>query len=233
MRRGRKMRRPSQKGIALLIAIFVLLLISVVAIALLVSSGTETALGANYRSSSTVYYGALAGLEEARGRLLPKNPDYFGLHVPALVYGTTLPRGQAIYVVNRLPSETIVPWDSSDKYYDNEYHSEFGVSASNNSSVSSVWDNSPGGIPGPVYKWVRINAATEVSLHLDVNQDGAYDPTTLLFYDPAHVDYKGNPWPSLIVNSSPRPPPPRHSKSPPSPSCPTAARKSFNILLPP
>ena len=69
---------PFQDGIALLIAIFVLLLISVVAIALLVSSGTETALGANYRTSSTVYYAAIAGLEEARGRLLPKNPNYFG-----------------------------------------------------------------------------------------------------------------------------------------------------------
>lgn len=203
MKHDRKMRRRSQKGIALLIAIFVLLLISVVAIALLVSSGTETALGANYRSSSTVYYGALAGLEEARGRLLPKNPNYFGLSVPALVNATTLPLGQAIYVVNRLPSETIVPWDPSDPYYDNEYQSEFGVAASSNSSVSSVWDNSPGGIPGPVYKWVRINAATEVSLHLDVNQDGAFDPTTLLFYDPANVDFNGNPWPSLIVNSSP------------------------------
>jgi hypothetical protein len=203
MRQDRKMRRRSQEGIALLIAIFVLLLISVVAIALLVSSGTETALGANYRSSSTVYYGALAGLEEARGRLLPRNPNYLGLTVPALVNGTTLPWGQAIYLVNRLPSETIVPWDPSDPYYDKEYQSEFGVSASPNSSVSSVWDNSPGGIPGPVYKWVRINAATEVSLHLDVNQDGNFDPNTLLFYDPAHIDFNGNPWPSLIVNSSP------------------------------
>ena len=78
MKKERNTRRPSESGIALLIAIFVLLLISVVAIGLLVSSGTETALGANYRTSSTVYYAAIAGLEEARGRLLPKNPNYFG-----------------------------------------------------------------------------------------------------------------------------------------------------------
>jgi len=199
MRQGHKARRRSERGIALLIAIFVLLLVSVVAIALLVSSGTETALGANYRSSSTVYYGALAGLEEARGRLLPKNPNYFGLTTPALVYGTTLPLGQAVYVVNQLPGETIVPWDPSDKYYDREYQNEFGVAASSNSPVNSVWNNSPGGIPGPVYKWVRINAATEQSLYIDVNQDGTFDNTTALFYDPANPDYSGNPWPSLIV----------------------------------
>ncbi|MGB6667547.1 MAG: hypothetical protein WBE73_04325 [Candidatus Acidiferrum sp.] len=198
MKKDRKTRRRSEQGIALLIAIFVLLLVSVVAIALLVSSGTETALGANYRSSSTVYYAALAGLEEARGRLLPKNPNYFGASVPALASGTTLPLGQAIYVLNQLPGETITPWDSSDKYYDNEYASEFGVSASSNLPVLSVWNNSPGGIPGPPFKWVRINAVTEKAVYLDVNGNGTWDAQAL-FYDPANVDYKRNAWPSMVV----------------------------------
>ena len=39
--------RKSEEGIALLISIFVLLLISVVAISLIVSSGTESALAGN------------------------------------------------------------------------------------------------------------------------------------------------------------------------------------------
>src|SRR5580704_4145481 len=126
MKRERKTCRRSQDGIALLIAIFVLMLISVVAIALLVSSGTETALGVNYRSSSTVYYAALAGLEEARGRLLPKDPNYFGLTVPELVLGTTVPLGRTFYVVNGLQGEVVAPWDSSNIYYDKEYKAEFG-----------------------------------------------------------------------------------------------------------
>src|SRR5882672_12045746 len=71
----RKQRRES--GIALLISIFVLLLISVVAIALIVSAGTESALAGNYRSSTGVYYAALAGLEEGRGRLLDRDPNSF------------------------------------------------------------------------------------------------------------------------------------------------------------
>jgi len=61
----------------LLISIFVLLLISVIAIALIVSSGTESALAGNYRSATSVYYAALAGLEEGRGRLLGKNTTSF------------------------------------------------------------------------------------------------------------------------------------------------------------
>lgn len=197
-------RRRSEQGIALLIAIFVLLLISVVAIALLVSSGTETALGANYRSSSTVYYAALAGLEEARGRLLPKNPNYFGASVISPT--TSFPLGQTLYVINRgsSPLENIAPWDSSNSYYDKEYYSEFNqqASAATWQSVNSVWDNNAQGIPGPVYKWVRINAATEQSLYTDVDQDGTIDATPALYFDPAHV-----PLPSLIAPTTPPVPP--------------------------
>ncbi|MHB8499982.1 MAG: pilus assembly PilX family protein [Candidatus Acidiferrales bacterium] len=205
MKKDRKTRRRSEDGIALLIAIFVLLLISVVAIALLVSSGTETALGANYRSSSRVYFAALAGLEEARGRLLPlpKNPNSF---VPSVISATApLPLGQTIYMINRLPGESIAPWDSSNKYYDNEYQSEFGVAASSAAwqSVYSVWDNNVQGIPGPLFKWVRINAVTDTSLHTEINYSTGYHPGTAVYYDPAHVDSGGNPWPSLIVNPSP------------------------------
>ena len=45
-----------EAGIALLISIFILLLISVVAIALIVASGTESSLAGNYRSADE-YFG--------------------------------------------------------------------------------------------------------------------------------------------------------------------------------
>ena len=61
-------RRNQEAGVALLIAIFALMLISVVAISLIVSAGTESALSGNYRSSTSAYYAATAGLEEGRGR---------------------------------------------------------------------------------------------------------------------------------------------------------------------
>jgi hypothetical protein len=198
MKKDRKTRR-SESGIALLIAIFVLLLISVVAIALLVSSGTETALGTNYRTSSTVYYAAMAGLEEARGRLLPKNPTYFGASIISPT--TTFPLTQTLYVINRLPGDNIVPWDPSNTYYDNEYQTEFGTPASGASyqSQPSVWDNNAQSIPGPIYKWVRINAATEQSIFTQVNASGSYSNSPALFFDPAHVNNSGNSWPSVVV----------------------------------
>src|SRR5580704_12049433 len=207
MKKDCKTRRRPENGIALLIAIFVLLLISVVAIALLVSSGTETALGANYRSSSTVYYAAIAGLEEARGRLLPKNPNYFDNADPSFIPAAPapLPLGQTRYATNRLTGETIHPWDPSNPYYDNEYGAEaYPLTAATATwqSVNSVWDNNIQGIPGPIYKWVRINAATEQSLFLQVNANGSsYDNSTPIYYDPFRV-ISGNPWPSLVVGQT-------------------------------
>jgi hypothetical protein len=169
---------------------------------LLVSSGTETALGANYRTSSTVYYAAIAGLEEARGRLLPKNPSYFGAaNIPA-----PFPIGQTVYVLNRLSGENIVPWDPSNPYYDNEYGTEaypLSAASAGIQPVYSIWDYSYGlSIPGPTYKWVRINAATEQSLFLQVNASGSYDNSTPIYYDPFHL-HSGSPWPSLVVGSTP------------------------------
>src|SRR5713226_3730523 len=88
----------SERGVALLIAVFALLLISGVAISLIVMSGTESAINANYRGSTQAFYAAHAGLEEARGRLWRSHPNAFGSFVVAL--GGTLPVGAVRYVLN-------------------------------------------------------------------------------------------------------------------------------------
>ena len=114
----------SEAGIALLISIFILLLISVVAIALIVSSGTESALAGNYRSSTGVYYAALSGLEEARGRLLVKNPDSFKNTTASFLpspSGTPFAIGSPVYVINPAGGETVAPWDLSSTYPDTEF----------------------------------------------------------------------------------------------------------------
>ncbi len=65
----RKANTKSERGVALFIAIFVLLLISVVALGLMLMAGTESALNSNYKSSVQAFYDAKAGAEEARGRM--------------------------------------------------------------------------------------------------------------------------------------------------------------------
>jgi hypothetical protein len=194
--------KQREEGIALLISIFILLLISVVAIALIVSSGTETALTGNYRSSTGVYYSALAGLEEARSRLQSKDPNYFGTTSPGFLPspGTPLAMGSPVYVINPLPAEVVAPWDSTSTYPDNQYNQEFlssGFALPNPSpSTPSVWDSSPlNGLsfPGPLYKWVRINAVSEKSLNLLVapSYSAPYDPTTPVYYDGTRLNISG------------------------------------------
>src|SRR6202040_2780018 len=104
--------RRTEEGIALLISIFILLLISVVAIALIISSGTESSLAGNYRSSTGVYYAALSGIEEARGRLSFGDPKSFRASIwtppsnSALIpLSGSLPIGTVGYVLNPGPTD--------------------------------------------------------------------------------------------------------------------------------
>jgi hypothetical protein len=184
-------KRRSETGIALLIAIFILLLIGVVAIALIVSSSTETALAGNYRSSTNVYYAAVAGLEEARARLRSNNPNSFNNTAPGFLppSGTPLAACAPVYVINPVGGEAVTPWDSASTYPDNEFGQEFGgiCGAPPNPSptTASVWNRSPlNGLPfpGPFYKWVRINAVTEQSLNLDTYPYNGID-SNLIYYD--------------------------------------------------
>jgi len=177
-----------QAGIALLISIFILLLISVVAIALMVASGTESAMAGNYRTATGVYYAALAGLEEARGRLLSRNPTSFKNTAPTLI-PTPLPVGQPVYIINPVAGENVAPWDRASNYPDAEFNPEFLSSgfALPNPSPSTNSVSTVAGIQGPSFKWVRINAVSEQWLHQGLGQDVApFDGTidsTPLFYD--------------------------------------------------
>ena len=182
-----------ESGIALLIAIFVLLLISVVGIALIVSSGTESALAGNYRSATGVYYASLAGLEEARGRLLAKNPNSFLKTGPPNFLpppGTQWDIGYVRYILNPGPADAA---DTRTANPDTEYDSEFAptntLANANVLTTQSVWNVAPLNalpVPGPLYKWVRINAVSEVSLKRQVAPFGdghTPDPAKPIYYD--------------------------------------------------
>jgi hypothetical protein len=203
-----------ESGAALLIAIFALLLISVVAIALVVSQGTDSSLAGNYRASTGAYYAGVAGLEEARGRLLWKNPDYINKtnSYPNLLNGSGVPTWsltQVLYITNPASGETVDPTSASPANYpDTEFGLEFsfglgGAAVQQIASVSTV-----AGLAGPTYKWVRINPVTESALKIDVDGNGVQDSSAVLFYDPAHVDPStGKPAPSLVVPPGPTSPP--------------------------
>jgi hypothetical protein len=116
-----------ERGIALLLTIFGLLLITAVAMAMLYSSDSETAISVNYRDKEAGTYAALSGLQEARDRLQPLTGDLAtGGLVPTALPGPA--NGQVLYLVNPGPGETVAtvaPWKATiggnpNPYFDKE-----------------------------------------------------------------------------------------------------------------
>src|SRR5882724_10493127 len=167
--------KKSESGVALLIAIFVLMLISVIAISLIAASGSESSLAGNYRSAANTFLASSAGLEEARGRMLSSNSDFFNKTVAGFMPAAgPLALGQVRYIVNPAQGE---PAGSAllGLYPDTQYQQEFGAApvGANTQYIPSVSTVNVGGINyyGPPFKWVRINAMTESAIKTDVNWD--------------------------------------------------------------
>src|SRR5436309_12660214 len=59
----------NQSGVAMIIALFALLLLSVVGLGMMYSTNMETSINGNFRDKQTAFYAAMAGLQEARDRL--------------------------------------------------------------------------------------------------------------------------------------------------------------------
>jgi hypothetical protein len=132
---GRKQmhRRREQRGVALVLTIFGLLLLTGIAVAMMFSSDSETMIAVNYRDKNGATYAALSGLQEARDRLQPLNsgpdalsgfPSPLGPGPAALGPGPTalptLGNNQVLYLINPANGELVQPWNAANKYFDTE-----------------------------------------------------------------------------------------------------------------
>jgi hypothetical protein len=172
----------SERGIALFMAVFALMLLSAIAAGFMYLANTETAVNSNYRSSQQAYFAARAGIEEARARLLPGNANSIA---PPTALPTTA-NGQVVYMVNPAGAEVVQPWRvptpaQPNPYFDNTLCQAqmaglgnfetpaAGVRCSavpagtawyRNPAPTSVFPSGPnadvGGISAQPYKWVRI-----------------------------------------------------------------------------
>lgn len=171
----------NERGIALIIALFALLLLSAIGLAMMYSSTTETSVNANFRDKQTAAYASMSGALEARDRLQPLNGD---IAAPTGTPSTSL--ANVIYIVNPLAGESVQPWNYNNKYADTELCQEnilglsgtTGVPCSGSSSLpsGSAWytsidDSSSGSYAAAfaaykqstplAYKWTRITLKTD------------------------------------------------------------------------
>ena len=77
-------RSKGERGVALIAALFALMLISALALAMVFSTTTESAVNANFKDSEVAEYAAHAGIQEGRERLIANTAagsDYLNLAV--------------------------------------------------------------------------------------------------------------------------------------------------------
>lgn len=147
-----------------MIAIFSLMLISVIATSLILTAGTQTAVRSNYKSAMHAFYDAKAGLEEARGRLWTGNPNTIANCV--FPGNANMPIGRVCYITNPANGETVDPTvlDPSNPYADFEYKDEWQHDVTADDVQPFIASVSPvGNIAGPLYKWVRITPRSGLS----------------------------------------------------------------------
>ena len=130
-------RKNKQRGVALVLAIFTLMLISVVGTALILMAGTESAMKMNYKSAMHAFYDAKAGVEEGRGRLWNGNPNGISNCVfPAP--GAMMPLNQVCYIINPSNGEVVDPTNPANPYFDSEYQQEFPAAFTGPPSMTPV-----------------------------------------------------------------------------------------------
>jgi Tfp pilus assembly protein PilX len=119
-RKVRNKRRNRESGMALLIALLALLLVSAIGMGMMYMSSTETSINANYRDTQQAFFAMRGGLEEMRDRMRSNAPS--GITLP-----TSMPSsgaaGSIIYITNPTGSETVDPvtYSTTNNYFDDEF----------------------------------------------------------------------------------------------------------------
>lgn len=163
--------RNKERGIALLIALMALFLISDIGLGMIYMANTETSINSNYRDEQQAFFTMRGGLEEMRDRIRGNAPSPITLPAVMPSSGTA---GSIVYILNPGASETVNPTTATNQYFDDEFcHESFttltltnpgtgvpcgSAGAPPSGAVTTVASVMPytGTSSSLKYKWVRI-----------------------------------------------------------------------------
>jgi Tfp pilus assembly protein PilX len=164
-------KRKNERGVALMVALFALLLLGAIAMAMTFMADTETAINFNYRDSQVAYFGAQAGLEEARDRLRINGPvvdwnaDGTSDAITPMTQLPTLTNGAVFYITN--PDEIdgangVQPWNVNNAYFDEELcHEQFsGLAMSTPPAANVPCPKTSAGIPAGTAWYTEFASAS-------------------------------------------------------------------------
>ncbi len=168
-----------ERGVALLIALLALLLISAVGLGMVYMSSTETSVNSNYKDTQSAFFSMRGGLEEMRDRMRSNSvPPSPALTVPLVPPATAMPgtANSIVYITNPSGAADVVdPKTFGNAYFDDEFcHESFagsGVAYSAPGTPCTAAGAPPAGSVAPYvasmsqytntaaslkYKWARI-----------------------------------------------------------------------------
>ena len=139
-------KKKHERGIALFMSLVILLLLSALAISLVYMANTDSFVSANYRSQQALYFGAKAGVEEGRNRLMTANaattivsPPCAGVScLPAIpVIPSDTNRG-ILYILGGSNPGAVTPWVANTIYTDDELcHNAYNLTNVNGANAHS------------------------------------------------------------------------------------------------
>jgi Tfp pilus assembly protein PilX len=155
--------RASERGVALIVALLTLLLISAILMGMIVASSSETNISTNFRDEQTAFFAARAGIEEIRDRMRPSATTTLATTAYFTAATTPLPGAVngVLYVTNPTGGETVAPWlTTGTNYPDDEICKEVtcvgGVPAGAWTLPAQSASATYAATPVLNWKWVRI-----------------------------------------------------------------------------
>jgi Tfp pilus assembly protein PilX len=161
-----KKRNTPEDGIALIVALLMLLLITAALMGMIMMSNTETNVSANFRDEQTAFFASKAGIEEVRDRMRSSATNSLSGFLPT----TALPGAPngILYITNPAAGETVTPWTttgSANTYPDDEICKELlpcGVNLTAGTWTSQSASTTYAATPILPWKWVRVMAKANI-----------------------------------------------------------------------
>lgn len=179
-----------ERGVALIVCLFALLLLTALGLGLIYMADTETEINSNFRDSQRAYFAAEAGLQSVRERLMPTSAT--AIAPPPVLPATSSPNG-VIYVLNytsSVPKSAIQPWNVGNTYFDTELcHENFPdllltntgantpcAAAPSGAYYSTLDSTSPflGADSNLSWRWVRITEKVNSSAVPDTSLSASF-----------------------------------------------------------
>jgi hypothetical protein len=183
--------RTRERGIALVVCMLGLLLLTGLAVGLLYMTDSETEGNNNFRNSNQAYFAAMAGLQNVRERLTLADTAPHLLAGPATMIGGA---NSVLYVLNPAGAgDVVAPTTLANAYFDNEMCRELTALGINCALAGGITTTTPEHGPTYVntaqaipYKWVRVTQkANGATAPFSVATGGGVQLTTQICWNGA------------------------------------------------